>query len=122
MRWPGLARLPAILSTFGYRWLLARNLSPHWAATLVLGAFLAFGARGTGPGSDAGALPRRWTGQSRGGVFGHWFFLTLTRAFGRSVAYWVIYPVTFYFLFASPSARTASREFLRAGGGSRRTG
>jgi predicted LPLAT superfamily acyltransferase len=108
----GIGALPAILSTFGYRWLLARNLSPLWGATLVFGAFLAFGV-GELVRAPTRAIPRRWTGQSRGGVFGHWFFLALTRAFGRSVAYWVIYPVTFYFLFASPVARTASREFLR---------
>jgi predicted LPLAT superfamily acyltransferase len=58
------------------------------------------------------ARPTGWTGKNRGGVFGHWFFLTLTRAFGRSVAYWVIYPVTLYFLFAAPAARKASRQFL----------
>jgi predicted LPLAT superfamily acyltransferase len=28
------------------------------------------------------------------------------------VAYWVIYPVTLYFLFAAPAARAASRQFL----------
>jgi predicted LPLAT superfamily acyltransferase len=113
----GVGALPAILSTFGYRWLLARNLSPQWGAALVLGAFLAFGL-GEMARAPARASPRRWTGQSRGGVFGHWFFLTLTRAFGRSVAYWVIYPVTLYFIFASPSARTASREFLQRAVGS----
>jgi predicted LPLAT superfamily acyltransferase len=108
----GIGAFPAILSTFAYRWVLARSLSPHWGAALVLGAFLVFGV-GELARAPARASPRRWTGQSRGGVFGHWFFLTLTRAFGRSVAYWIIYPVTFYFLFASPSARTASRDFLQ---------
>jgi predicted LPLAT superfamily acyltransferase len=106
------AALPAILATFAYQWLLARNLAPHWAMALVAGAFLAFGLAEMAR-APARASPRRWTGQSRGGVFGHWFFITLTRAFGRTLAYWVIYPVTLYFLITAPAARAASREFLR---------
>jgi predicted LPLAT superfamily acyltransferase len=55
---------------------------------------------------------KQWTGQSRGGVFGHWFFFQVTRRFGLSAAYWVLYPVTLYFLCTSRSARTASLQFL----------
>ena len=70
-------------------WLsLAGDPSP--LAAVVGGAgrrrFLGLRCRGGGPCAGAGS-PHRWTGESRGGVFGHWFFLTLTRAFGRSVAY-----------------------------------
>ncbi|HVP62037.1 MAG TPA: glycosyltransferase [Myxococcaceae bacterium] len=107
----GIGALPALLATHGYRWLLGKQVSPVWSAVLVVGCFVVFGV------VELARAPRRsrptgWTGKSRGGVFGHWFFITITRAFGRSVAYGVIYPVTLYFLFAAPAARTASRQFL----------
>jgi predicted LPLAT superfamily acyltransferase len=60
----------------------------------------------------AKSRPRRWTGQSRGGVFGHWFFFQLTRFFGIRMAYWIVYPVSLYFLFAARPARQASMQFL----------
>ena len=108
----GVGLLPALVATFAYQWLVARNLAPQWASAVVAGAFLAFGL-GEVARAPAHASPGRWTGQSRGGVFGHWFFLTLTRAFGRPLAYWILYPVTLYFLITAPTARAASREFLQ---------
>ncbi|HZX41094.1 MAG TPA: hypothetical protein VFE93_04595, partial [Myxococcaceae bacterium] len=108
----GVGLLPAMLATFAYQWLLARNLGPHWATALILLAFLGFGLQEAAR-APARVSPRSWSGQSRGGVFGHWFFLTITRASGRALAYWVIYPVTLYFLITAPTARAASREFLR---------
>lgn len=107
----GIGAFPTIVSTLGYRWLTAKGLSPMLAAALVVSALVVVGL-GELLRPTLRATPRQWTGQSRGGVFGFWFFMTLTRAFGRSLAYWVVYPVTLYFLLASPSARTASREFL----------
>lgn len=107
----GVGLLPAMLATFAYQW-LARNLGPHWATALILLAFLGFGLQEAAR-APARVSPRSWSGQSRGGVFGHWFFLTITRASGRALAYWVIYPVTLYFLITAPTARAASREFLR---------
>ena len=108
----GVGALPAMLATFAYQWLLARNLAPHWATALILLAFLGFGLQEAAR-APARVSPRSWSGKSRGGVFGHWFFLTITRASGRALAYWVIYPVTLYFLITAPAARAASREFLR---------
>ena len=107
----GVGLLPAMLATFAYQW-LARNLGPHWATALILLAFLGFGLQEAAR-APARVSPRSWSGQSRGGVFGHWFFLTITRASGRALAYCVIYPVTLYFLITAPTARAASREFLR---------
>ena len=109
----GVGVLPALVATFAYGWLVARTtLAPPSAATLVAGAFLVFGLAEAAR-APARVSPGRWTGRSRGGVFGHWFFLTLTRAFGRSLAYCVLYPVTLYFLITAPTARAASREFLQ---------
>jgi predicted LPLAT superfamily acyltransferase len=108
----GVGALPAILATFAYQWLLARNLAPQLATALILIVFMGFGL-GEAARAPARVSPQSWSGQSRGGVFGHWFFLTLTRASGRALAYSVIYPVTLYFLITAPSARTASREFLQ---------
>ncbi len=107
----GLGALPALMAAIGWTALVHRGLGPGLAAALVVGLFASLGVL------EALLLPsrphaKRWSGQSRGGVFGYWFFFQVTRYFGLSPAYWVLYPVTFYFLCASRTGRNASLQFL----------
>ncbi len=107
----GVGALPMLVGGTAFTVLVRQGLGPTLAAALVVGAFVLFGC------VEAIGLPRtirarQWTGRSRGGVFGHWFFFRVTRLFGISAAYWVLYPVTLYFLFAAPAARNASIQFL----------
>lgn len=107
----GLGALPALAAAMAFSLLTHQGLGTLVTSAMVIVAFALFGT------VEAllvrrGRRPRQWTGQSRGGVFGHWFFYRVTRAFGVAAAYWVLYPVVFYFLFASRSARRASMEFL----------
>ncbi len=53
-----------------------------------------------------------WTGKRRGGVLGHLIFYWVTRYLGPSPAYWLLYPVALYFVFAAKPAREASGAFL----------
>jgi predicted LPLAT superfamily acyltransferase len=107
----GVGFLPAALAALLTRWLVGRGAPVGRSAVLVALAFVLFGV-GELMRAPRRSRPASWTGKSRGGVFGHWFFITLARAFGRTVAYWVTYPVTLYFLFAAPAATKASRQFL----------
>jgi len=107
----GLGALPMLTAGMGFTALVRQGLRPSVAAALVVGAFSLFGCI-EGVFLPRSARARQWTGQSRGGVFGHWFFHRVTRLFGLSAAYLVIYPVTLYFLFAAPMARQASIQFL----------
>lgn len=107
----GLGALPALVAGIGWTALLHRGVRPALAAALVTGGLASLGVL------ERLLLPRRpkakqWSGRSRGGVFGYWFFFQVTRRFGLSLAYWVLYPVTFYFLCASRTARNASLQFL----------
>lgn len=56
---------------------------------------------------------RAWTGQSRGGAFGTWFFITIVRWVGLRVAYGPLAFVAAYFLISSPRGVRASAEYLR---------
>lgn len=56
---------------------------------------------------------RRWTGQTRGGIIGNWIFVTLIRHGGPIAAYFLLVPVSFYFLFFAPEAMNASQDYLR---------
>lgn len=58
-----------------------------------------------------------WTGRTRGGFAGNWFFIRVLRFFGLRAAYLLLVPVSFYFLFFAPTALKASLAYLR-----RRTG
>jgi predicted LPLAT superfamily acyltransferase len=53
-----------------------------------------------------------WTGRSRGGYFGNWFFVQLIRAFGVWPAYlWLVF-VAAYFTLVSRAAYRASADYL----------
>ncbi|MEI7733620.1 MAG: hypothetical protein WCO56_28905 [Verrucomicrobiota bacterium] len=55
----------------------------------------------------------RWSGRSRGGYFGNWFFVQLIRWCGLWPAYfWLIF-VAAYFTLASPQSYRSSVQFLR---------
>ena len=58
------------------------------------------------------ARSRPWSGRSRGGAIGHLIFFSVIRVVGRRVAYLLLYPVAFYFMFATRPAVRASRAFL----------
>jgi predicted LPLAT superfamily acyltransferase len=107
----GIGALPMLASGLGFLELLRQGIRPAWATAFVVGGLTLLGCIETVfvPRSDRA---RQWTGRSRGGVFGHWFFHRVTRLFGLPAAYLVVYPVTFYFLFAAPAARHASIQFL----------
>ncbi len=63
--------------------------------------------------SPPGKRSRAWNGQSRGGTFGIWFFITVVRLLGPRVAYTVLVPVAAYFLVASPKGVRASAQYHR---------
>jgi predicted LPLAT superfamily acyltransferase len=55
----------------------------------------------------------RWSGRSRGGYFGNWFFVQLIRWFGVRWAYgWLVF-VAAYFTLASAPAYRSSVQFLQ---------
>lgn len=55
---------------------------------------------------------RPWSGRSRGGAFGHLFFLSVLKLLGRNVAYLLLYPVTLYFVLAARAQIRAVALFL----------
>ncbi len=55
----------------------------------------------------------RWTGRTRGGVFGNWFFITVCRLFGIRVAYFFLVFVAAYFLLGARRAARSSSEYLQ---------
>jgi predicted LPLAT superfamily acyltransferase len=118
----GLGAFPALVASLGVRSLIRSGLPAFPSTAIVAGAMLALGLI-EGRRQRIPGAPKRWTGRSRGGIFGHWFFFQLTRFFGIRPAYLVVYPVSLYFLFAASTARNASRQFLdRAIGPTHRLG
>ena len=55
----------------------------------------------------------RWSGRSRGGVFGNWWFLQLIRFFGVGGAYAFLVPVAGYFTLCNPTGYRCSQDYLR---------
>jgi predicted LPLAT superfamily acyltransferase len=61
----------------------------------------------------AAASNARWTGRTRGGYFGNWFFVQLIRVLGLRGAYaWLVF-VAAYFTFGSPRSYRASVNYLQ---------
>ena len=54
-----------------------------------------------------------WSGRTRGGYWGNWFFVQLIRRLGVRWAYGLLLFVAAYFTFANPSGYRCSRDFLR---------
>jgi len=107
----GLGAAPAMAASYGFSWLTRHGFSALLSTGILALAFLAFGIyEAVRRRRRRGAS--RWTGKSRGGVVGHWFFFQLTRSFGGSVAQWALYPVALYFVLTARTARNASRQFL----------
>ena len=67
----------------------------------------------SGDKDKALANSRRWSGKTRGGVLGNWFFYILLRYLGLGCAYTILFPVVFYFLLFSPEAVRASNDYRR---------
>lgn len=65
------------------------------------------------PSTPAPPAAVRWTGRSRGGRFGNWWFLLLIRHLGLWPAYVWLAPVAVYFTLASPAAFRSSVAYLR---------
>jgi predicted LPLAT superfamily acyltransferase len=57
--------------------------------------------------------PVRWSGRSRGGVFGNWWFIQLIRCFGLRPAYAFLVLVAGYFTVFNPSGYRCSKDYLR---------
>lgn len=63
---------------------------------------------------SAGTPPERaWTGRTRGGYFGNWFFVQLIRRLGVRWAYAWLVLVAAYFTVASPRSFRCSVDYLR---------
>ncbi len=54
-----------------------------------------------------------WKGKTRGGLTGYKIFVTVLRYSGLSLAYFILYFVALYFLFASPSSSINTYNFYR---------
>ncbi len=109
----GLGAFPAMVAGLGTDWLLDRGVTAGESAAVVGAGFLALGAYETWAQRRARArAPRQWTGKSRGGVFGHWFFFQVIKLFGIGAAYAALYPVALYFTLVAGDARTSSADFL----------
>jgi predicted LPLAT superfamily acyltransferase len=66
----------------------------------------------TKPGQDASAKQPRWTGRTRGGYFGNWFFIRLIGLSGVWPAYfWLLFVAGYFTMFNAPAYR-ASAEYL----------
>jgi predicted LPLAT superfamily acyltransferase len=63
--------------------------------------------------SPSGASAPSWTGRSRGGYFGNWFFVQLIRLVGLRAAYVWLVLIAGYYTLTSPRAFRSSVEFLR---------
>jgi len=55
----------------------------------------------------------RWSGRSRGGVFGNWWFIQLVRFLGLRWAYAFLIFVAGYFTLADAAGYRCSKDFLR---------
>jgi len=67
----------------------------------------------TGAGGEAPAPRLPWSGRSRGGYFGNWFFIQLIRRLGVWPAYFWLLFVAAYFTVAKRSSYAASQDYLR---------
>ena len=66
-----------------------------------------------GSGAVNGTPAPRWSGRTRGGYWGNWFFVRLVRHLGVRWAYgWLVF-VAAYFTLASPKSFRCSRDYLR---------
>lgn len=63
--------------------------------------------------ASSNASAPRWSGRTRGGYFGNWFFIQIIRILDVRWAYaWLVF-VAAYFTLASPAAYRSSVQFLR---------
>src|SRR5207253_790230 len=108
---------PAGVAVWGIGALAARGFTGWLPVLGVAVAFFLFGlievAARNGMIRRAYAMTKRsWGAPSRGGYWGHLFFVVVVRLFGPGVTYLVLYPIALYFVFAAPENRRASMEYL----------
>lgn len=113
----GAGMVPAALALWLLAWLSDRGLSTWHAAAGLAAAFFLFGlvevsARHAMIRRAYATTKRDWGAPSRGGYWGHLFFVLAVRLLGPGFAYLVLYPVTVYFVFAAPENRRASMQYL----------
>lgn len=66
-----------------------------------------------GAGTQAAYRSSKWTGKTRGGSLGNWFFLQIIKVFGIRAAYVSLVPIAAYYLLASPKSVKNSHRYLR---------
>ncbi len=113
----GIGVLPTAVALAGFRLAAMNGISLAYAVpALALLFFLASLFETSWRHAqirDAYAQTKRaWGAPSRGGYWGHLFFVVLVKVFGPGFAYLFLYPITVYFLFAAPENRRASMEYL----------
>jgi len=113
----GAGAAPTALAVWGLGLLGAQGIVTWQAATVLALGYFVFGlveiSARNGMVRKAYALTKRqWGAPSRGGYWGHLFFVVVVRVFGPSVTYLALYPITLYFVFAAPENRRASMQFL----------
>lgn len=55
----------------------------------------------------------KWSGKTRGGSLGNWYFLQVIRLLGIRAAYVALVPIAAYYLIGSPGSVKNSRRYLR---------
>ena len=55
----------------------------------------------------------KWSGKTRGGSMGNWYFLQVIKILGIRAAYLALVPIAAYYLVASPRSVKNSRRYLR---------
>ncbi|MEI6148000.1 MAG: hypothetical protein WCS01_02810 [bacterium] len=65
------------------------------------------------PENPAAYRSSKWSGKTRGGSLGNWFFLKVISLLGIRAAYAVLIPIAAYYLVASPRSVRNSRRYLR---------
>jgi predicted LPLAT superfamily acyltransferase len=113
----GAGAVPVALALWLLSWLATKGIA-SWHAPVALSlAFFVFGlveiaTRNSMIRKAYAYTKRQWGAPSRGGYWGHLFFVVVVRVFGPGVTYLVLYPIALYFVFAAPENRKASMEFL----------
>jgi predicted LPLAT superfamily acyltransferase len=113
----GAGVVPVALALFALSWLAGHGYSGLPVVGALGVVFFLFGlleisARNAMVRKAYALTNRQWGAPSRGGYWGHLFFVVVVRLFGPGVTYLALYPITLYFVFAAPENRKASMEYL----------
>src|SRR5581483_4902501 len=113
----GSGAAPAALSLAAIGALARYGLAPLYSAVGLTVLLFVFGlvemsARHKSIREFHESTKRAWGAPSRGGYWGHLFFVVVVRVFGAAIAYFFLCPITVYFLVAAPEHRRAWMEYL----------